>query len=673
MLTPTKNNNLEIQDEFKESSIPVSLNDTQNYFRTTEISIIMSALKIIDNPRQDIPLVAVLRSMIVGLNEQELAAIRVQNKKTSYYDALVEFVDQANDSALKEKVERFFGFLEKWRKMARRNPLVDLIWTVYIDTGFLDYVGGLASGKQRKANLHALYERAASYEETSFKGLFQFIRFIEKMQKKDKDLAEPNMITDGDDAVRVMTIHASKGLEFPVVFILDMSKKFNTQETRKSYIFDEDYGIGTEYFNLDERVRYSTWPQKGIQQHKKSMLLSEQMRVLYVALTRAEQKLFLVGSYESQEEAIKEWGETREYPNKVLSSIERLKSHSFMEWIGKSIIRHSYFDRNKYDLPSVKDANSIIKNIHNNDVNISVTFMSKDELNTQKSEYEANDKNRWLSELKDGTITFDLEKETKQSISKALTRMNKRYAHKSATQTTSFQSVSEIKRLFEEPDDGRMAKLDVSNLNRTQQNNQSQVNRYVQDDFEEPKFITREQKQPTNAEIGQATHLVLQSIDFRNRITNETVNSLISELIKENAFTEQVGERIDRKAITQFFETPFGKEILNHIDSLNREVPFSLMMEAQDIFNDIQSDTDHILIHGIIDGYFQGEDGLVLFDYKTDRVNYLGESVAKKQLVDKYRGQLNLYRQALEEIMNIKVEHTYIVSLDLNSAIELPR
>ncbi|PJH58682.1 helicase-exonuclease AddAB subunit AddA, partial [Salmonella enterica subsp. enterica serovar Typhimurium] len=133
----------------------------------------------------------------------------------------------------------------------------------YIDTGFLDYVGGLASGKQRKANLHALYERAASYEETSFKGLFQFIRFIEKMQKKDKDLAEPNMITDGDDAVRVMTIHASKGLEFPVVFILDMSKKFNTHETRKSYIFDEDYGIGTEYFNLDERVRYSTWPQKG--------------------------------------------------------------------------------------------------------------------------------------------------------------------------------------------------------------------------------------------------------------------------------------------------------------------------------------------------------------------------------------------------------------------------
>jgi len=673
LLTPTKNNNLEIQDEFKELSIPVVLNDTQNYFRTTEISIIMSVLKIIDNPRQDIPLVAVLRSMIVGLNERELAAIRVQNKKTSYYDVLVEFVDQANNSELKEKIEKFFESLEKWRKMARRNPLVDLIWTIYIDTGFLDYVGGLASGRQRKANLHALYERASSYEETSFKGLFQFIRFIEKMQKKDKDLAEPNMITDGDDAVRVMTIHASKGLEFPIVFILDMSKKLNTQETSKSYIFDEDYGIGTEYFDLDDRVRYSTWPQKGIQQHKKSMLLSEQMRVLYVALTRAEQKLFLIGSYESQEKALKEWSITREYPERVLSSIERLNSNSFMEWIGKSIIRHSYFDQNDYDLPPVDDVNSKLRNIHNSDVNLSVTFMSKDDLSTQKGEHKDKDKNDWVSELKDGSIDIELDEEIKEAVSKALTRMNKRYSHYAATQTTSFQSVSEIKRLFEEPDDGRMAKLDISNLGRTQQNNQSQVNRYVQDDFEEPKFITKELKQPTNVEIGQATHLVLQSIDFQKPITNETVNLLINDLIKENAFTEQVGKKIDRKAITQFFETSFGSEILTHIDSLNREIPFSLMMEAQDIFHDIQSDTDHILIHGIIDGFFQGKDGLVLFDYKTDRVSYLGENLAKQQLIDKYKGQLNLYRQALEEILNEKVENTYILSLDLNCAIELPR
>lgn len=673
LLTPTKNNNLEIQDKLKELSIPLILNDTQNYFRTTEISIIMSALKIIDNPRQDIPLVAVLRSMIVGLNEQELAAIRVQNKKTSYYDALVEFVKEANDSALREKLVGFFELLQKWRKIARRNPLVDLIWTVYTDTGFLDYVGGLVSGKQRKANLHALYDRAASYEETSFKGLFQFIRFIEKMQKKDKDLAEPNMFTDDEDAVRAMTIHASKGLEFPVVFILDMSKRFNLQETQKSYVFDEDYGIGTEYFDINNRIRYSTWPQIGISQHKKSMLLSEQMRVLYVALTRAEQKLFLVGSYESKDKAVERWGKTREYPDQVLSSVERLNSNSFMDWIGKSIIRHPIFDINEYDLPSVDDASCEIRHVRNREVSVAVTFVSKDELNHQQKEQQSDIQNKWVNELRNGTFEFELDEETNRAVKQALNRMNKLYPHQGATQTTSFQSVSEIKRLFEEPDDGKMAKLDISDLDRNQGDNRPQTNRYVQDDFEEPLFIVKEQKRPTNAEIGQATHLVLQSLDFHKEISGKEVKSVINDLVEEKAFTEEVAENISIETITQFFETTFGKEILEHLDSLKREVPFSLMLEAQDIFNDIQSDQDHILVHGIVDGYFQGEEGLVLFDYKTDQVAHLGEVEAKKRLMNKYRGQLILYRQALESILNTPVQHTYIISLDLNEMIELPR
>lgn len=673
LLTPTKNNNLEIQDELKELSIPLVLNDTQNYFRTTEISIIMSVLKIIDNPRQDIPLVAVLRSMIVGLNERELAAIRIQNKKTSYYDAVVEFVKEANDSALREKLIVFFELLEKWRKIARRNPLVDLIWTIYTDTGFLDYVGGLASGKQRKANLHALYDRAASYEETSFKGLFQFIRFIEKMQKKDKDLAEPNMITDGENAVRAMTIHASKGLEFPVVFVLDMSKRFNLQETQKSYVFDEDYGIGTEYFDVNNRVRYSTWPQIGIKEHKKSMLLSEQMRVLYVALTRAEQKLFLVGSYESKDQAIEKWGKTREYPDQVLSSIERLNSNSFMDWIGKSIVRHSNFDSNEYDLPKVDGVSSEIREVRSREVNLAVSFVSKDELYHQQEEQEDEIQSKWINELRNGSFEFELDEETDGAVKQALNRMNKLYPHKTATQTTSFQSVSEIKRLFEEPDDGKMTKLDISDLDRNQGNNRPQTNRYVQDDFEEPLFIVKEQKQLTNAEIGQATHLVLQSLDFNQEISESTVEPVIDDLVEEKAFTEDVAESITIETITQFFETTFGKEILDHVDSLKREVPFSLMLEAQDIFNDIQSDQDHILIHGIVDGYFQGQDGLVLFDYKTDQVAYLGEAEAKRRLMDKYRGQLILYRQALESILNTPVEHTYIVSLDLNDIIELPK
>src|SRR5699024_5674755 len=263
LLTPTKLNNLVIQDLFKQMDIPVVVSETQSYLRTTEISIMMSLLKIIDNPHQDIPLAAVLRSPIVGLNEQELALIRIANKSAEYYEAVLSYCEQHKENGRASVMERklyhkltlFLDQLNKWRQEARRNHLVDLIWTIYRETGYLDYVGGMTGGKQRKANLHALYERASHYEQTSFKGLFQFIRFIEKMQQKDKDLAEPAVLSEGENAVRVMTIHGSKGLEFPVVFVLDLNRKLSNQDLKKHYVFDQNYGVGIDYKDLKNRIR----------------------------------------------------------------------------------------------------------------------------------------------------------------------------------------------------------------------------------------------------------------------------------------------------------------------------------------------------------------------------------------------------------------------------------
>ncbi|MEM5200022.1 3'-5' exonuclease, partial [Enterococcus faecium] len=186
--------------------------------------------------------------------------------------------------------------LEKWREQARRNQISTLLWTIYRETAYLDYVGGLPVGKQRQANLYALVDRAAAYEKTTFRGLFQFVRFIEKMQEKDKDLAEPVVLSE-ENAVRVMTIHASKGLEFPVVFVLDMTKEFNVSDLNERYIFEENLGVGIRYLQPEERVMYDTLPFLAIKQVRLRKLLSEEMRKLYVALTRAEQKLFLVGSY----------------------------------------------------------------------------------------------------------------------------------------------------------------------------------------------------------------------------------------------------------------------------------------------------------------------------------------------------------------------------------------
>ena len=659
LLTPTKMNNIDIQEVFKQLNIPVAVNETQNYFRTTEISIMMSLLKIIDNPQQDIPLVAVLRSPIVDLDEVELTRIRLMNKESSYYDALRAFVEKEDwederNLHLRKVLTDFLNALEKWRKQARRKPLVELIWMLYEETGFLHYVSGMSSGIQRKANLHALYERAASYEKTAFKGLFQFIQFIEKMQKKDKDLAEPSAISDGEDAVRVMTIHASKGLEFPVVFVLDMSKRFNLRDSQGATVFDETYGVGAEYRDLETREKRTTLPETALKYRKKTKLLSEQMRVLYVALTRAEQKLILVGSYKNKDAALKKWELVAGHQPTVLPDDLRLNANSFMDWVGRSIIRHKILDDERA-LPIKNDR------IHSYNTDFTVSFYNQMDLEESIMTRQPEETENWYKDLKAGTLNVPDDKETKEAVANALELMNKPYVYQSATQTTSYQSVSEIKRLFEEPDDGQMVKIDVTNPR--------QASRYVEEELSRPRFISESLK-PTPAEIGQATHLVLQALDLKEKPTKESIESLIQSLASDEVITEEMASLIKTEKIQRFFETEFGLFILNHVSSMRREVPFSLLMEASDIFHDMEDTDDNILIHGIVDGFIEQEEGIILFDYKTDQVKRFGNR-AGEVMLDKYRGQLTLYKRALESILDKPVLHSYIVLLDTSETIEV--
>lgn len=659
LLTPTKMNNIDIQEVFKQLNIPVAVNETQNYFRTTEISIMMSLLKIIDNPQQDIPLVAVLRSPIVGLDEVDLTRIRLMNKESSYYDALRAFVEKEDweddrNLRLRKKLADFLVFFEKWRKQARRKQLVELIWMLYEDTGFLHYVSGMSSGIQRKANLHALYERAASYEKTAFKGLFQFIRFIEKMQKKDKDLAEPSAVSDGENAVRVMTIHASKGLEFPVVFVMDMSKKFNLRDSQGATVFDETYGVGAEYRDLETREKKTTLPETALKNRKKAKLLSEQMRVLYVALTRAEQKLVLVGSYKNKEVALKNWELVSGHQPTVLPDDLRLNARSFMDWIGRSVIRHKWLDEER-DLP-VKN-----NHIHTYPTSFNVSFYNQGDLEESIMTRQPEETENWYKDLKAGTIELSDDKEVKAAVSEALDLMNKPYTYQTATQTTSYQSVSEIKRLFEEPDDGQMVKIDVTNPR--------QASRYVETEWSRPRFISETTK-PTPAEIGQATHLVLQALDLTTTPTRERIDQLIQLLTSDEVITEEMASLINRDTIERFFETEFGQFILEHVSSMRREVPFSLLMEASEIFNDMEDTHDNILIHGIVDGFIEQEEGIILFDYKTDQVRRFGNR-AGEVMLEKYKGQLTLYKRALESILDKPVLHSFIILLDTSETIEV--
>ena len=282
----------QFMEEFKDYGIPVYAEISTGYFEAAEVATMLSLLKVIDNPYQDIPLVSVLRSPIVRLTEEELAQIRLLAKKVPFYEAVKRFCQEVPKTALhgqiQAKVEPFLHYLYEWRSLARTGSLTDLIWQLYRDTKFYEYVGGLPGGKQRQANLRALYDRAKQYESTSFRGLFRFLRFIERMKEQDKDLGVARTLGEKEDVVRIMTIHSSKGLEFPVVFICALGRKFNKQDLRKSYLFDKEVGVAIKYINTEKQITYPSLIQMAVQR-KQLETIAEEMRVLYVALTRAKE------------------------------------------------------------------------------------------------------------------------------------------------------------------------------------------------------------------------------------------------------------------------------------------------------------------------------------------------------------------------------------------------
>ncbi|MFW8053586.1 helicase-exonuclease AddAB subunit AddA [Vagococcus fluvialis] len=651
LLSPTKKNNLVILDVFKEFDIPLLINDTQNYFQATEVRIMVALLQLIDNPYQDIPLAAILRSPIVGAKENDLVKIRQFDTRGYFYEALETYlVNESSVDSLYNKISEFHKQFNHWRELARQEKLVTLIWKIYQDTGLLEYVAGMPSGKQRQANLHALYDRAAAYEEMSFKGLFQFIRFIEKMQAKNKDLAEPNQTGEEEDAVRVMTIHASKGLEFPVVFVLDMNKQFNmTDINNQSFIFDEGLGAGIKFLDSDSRVKYETLPYVLIREQKRKKLLAEEMRKLYVALTRAEEKLFLVGSYKNKEAALKSWQDNVTSDHRVLSTNARLAQRSLLGWVGLSLVRHPQFIK---DYPEVQT--TPLKGLGEIPVSFKVQFVSKDDLQLVKEESDV--------------VSEELKVTTKadpQLLRKVVDRLSYEYQDQSATTTASYQSVSEIKRLFEDPDMKELKVLDFVKAEETK------GNRIVGDELAKPNFLSQ-RKTVSPAEIGTGTHLVMQMLDLSQTPSEQSIDSLINGLIEDEVLEKEIGEKIDREMIITFFESDFGQYLISNHQSLKREQPFSLLLSADTIFKDFKGkQSDKLLVHGIIDGFIETETELILYDFKTDYMSKKPSSEEIEKIKQKYVGQLNLYKQALEQVKQQKVTSVKLILLKGNHQIEM--
>lgn len=647
LLTPTKKNNLTILEVFKTFDIPLELNDAQNYFQATEIRTMISLLQLIDNPYQDIPLASVLRSPIVGLIEPELARIRLADQAHTYYDAVLAYQNN-NEDELSAKLLHFNKQLQQWRELARRSSITDLLWEIYYQTGYLEYVVGLPAGAQRQANLYALVDRAKAYEQSSFRGLYQFVRFIEKMQEKDKDLAEP-VLASSDNAVRVMTIHASKGLEFPIVFLLDMTKQFNLQDLKNRYAFEEKLGAGVRYMEPDTRVLYDTLPYQAIKLAKQKKLLSEEMRKLYVGLTRAEQKLFIVGSYKSKEDTFKAWSEASEQPDLVLDPVIRLKSmSSLMNWIGYSLIRHpkmtEYFPE-ATPLPQLKASPG----------DFTITWMNQEEVIAQRQAL-ATKEEQAEEHVSDQTpLSADLK-----------TRLAFAYPYEASSQTTSYQSVSEIKRLFEDPDDSPDARL---TWERSDKKAFAQPFRYTQDQLAEPRFLQKERK-VSAAAVGTATHFLLQLLPLEN-LTKERVEKELAILVKKRLVDEKVAKRVPIAAILWFYESFLGQSLIEHSEKVKREQPFSMLLQAEKVFKEYPNDQDELLVHGIVDGYLDFDEYVQLYDFKTDFILHPEDPEEIEKVISKYRGQLNLYQRALSEALNKPVQDVFLVLLQAKKIINL--
>lgn len=635
LLAPTKNNNLTILDVFKELNIPLEINDTQNYFQTTELQMIISLLQVIDNPYQDIPLVAVLRSPIAGLDEEELAQIRISDRQTDFYQASQTYCKQ-NHNETSEKLTAFYQHLTTWREFARREALADLLWKIYDETAYLDYVLGLPAGAQRHANLLALVDRSKDYEKTSFRGLYQFIRFIEKMREKDKDLGEVQK-AENTDAVRVMTIHGSKGLEFPVVFLLDLSKEFNVTDLRKNYVFDEALGLGIKFLD-PQRVRISTLAFDAVRKVKAQKLLSEELRKLYVALTRAEQKLFLVGSYADQAEAVKTWSKAAAESELVLGvKLRDSEKNTPLNLIGQALFRHPKLKQNDYDV--VK-----LPTLQQDQTPFELTFITPEEIEQHLATFTAE-----TSELPEVQVV-DV-KEFEQQL-------NFMYPYQEATTTTSYQSVSELKRLYDDPDN-----RDADPLSLEQTTTQTRY-RFTADGFEAPRFL--QQTELSATEIGSATHLVMQLLPLEETITAEFLADFINGLVTQKTLTPEIATAIDQQAILAFLATDLGQLLQKDVTRLSREEPFAMLLPAQQVFKEYQA-ADSLLVHGIIDGYVEYDDHLVVYDFKTDQFS----AARKDALIARYRGQLYLYKEALEKAKGKPVTSLNLIFLRGQQTVDL--
>lgn len=612
-----------------EEGIPAYIGSTEGYFGTYEISVLLDYLQLLDNQRQDLPLAAVLASPFVGLNPQQLAEIRLAAKEGFFYKAAEGLAQRAGEEEEKDekdslayKLRAFYLQLTHFREMVPYTAIHELLQKIIEETGFSLYVAAMPGGERRIANVEMLVEKAAAFEGTSYKGLFNFIRYIEQLQKYDVDYGEANIADEQENTVRIMSIHKSKGLEFPIVFVAGMGKKFNTTDITGSVIIHPEWGVGLDAVDLQRRTKIPTFLKKTIQQEIKLENLGEELRVLYVALTRAKEKLILVGC--PSQKQLKEVSEdgmlcqkaVRRADGEVLPFYTLIGANSYLHWVVPALMGE--------DAP-----------VHCRI--IGRTEMEEEEEIEQRSELLARDV---LEHWATGTV-YDAKLREHLEV-----QSQYHYPYAEEQKLKLKFTVSELKkRAYLQEESGETV-------------------------YEEPEVVPlipqflQEEEVLTGASRGSAYHKLLELLNYELSYDENSLTAMMEELQKERKLSDEMVQSIRKADILRFLNSDSGRRMQAAAKrkQLSKEQPFVLGIDAKEIYPDIKGD-ERILVQGIIDVYFEEDGELVVLDYKTDNVR------SAKELRDRYHAQLDYYAQALEQLLQKKVKEKIIYSFTLGEEI----
>ena len=611
------------------NGIPAHTVSRTGYFSTLEIRTVLNYLRILDNPRQDIPLAAVLKSPMAGLSDEQLARLRLLAEDKPYHQCVKMFLEAEEELTEKEstadedmraKLKRFSETYKKLRRQTMDIPMHELLQKVLKETGYARYASALPAGRQRLANLHMLSEKAIAYEKTSYHGLYHFIRYIDELQKYDVDFGEAELVGENEDAVNIMSIHKSKGLEFPVCFVSGMGKSFNKQDSRSKMILHPNLGVGLDIIEEDRRIKVPAFFKKVIARQTELESLGEELRVLYVAFTRAKEKLIITGCIKDEEmlQQIREiyCGSNR----KELNFKERAEAKTFLEWILPAAAASGSWDKVCYVTP---------------------WSMLEDEAAHQITEHVSLRQRVQQAEEVSDTL-----------YEKIKEQLSYQYPHPDAIHLVTKYSVSELKhRAMRE-----LAAKEEEDV--TPKFLEEVSTPYV------PAFMEGKAEVNQGALRGTAMHRLMECYDFtkmpdRSDEFAENIKKQLTGLVQMGKVSEDMQKLIRIPSVELFLKSQLAPRMKAAAmrDDLFREKPF--------VMGNHEMEEEMVLIQGIIDVFWVEEDGIVLLDYKTDRVD------SATRLRDMYKEQLDLYAEALERIFPLPVKEKYLYSFRLNQAIEV--